>query len=97
MYLQAGSAGELGQRHGLEQVGFWQKLLEHPGYDAFWKEQAVDRILAAQPLNDRWSGTLLAGGHWQQRKDVDEVSKPQPPSGPATPVPYCSPGSPICP
>jgi hypothetical protein len=33
----------------------------------------------------------------KQRKDVDEVSRPQPPSGPATPVPYCSPGSPICP
>ena len=33
----------------------------------------------------------------QQRKDVDEVSRPQPPSGPATPVPFCSPGSPICP
>jgi hypothetical protein len=33
----------------------------------------------------------------QQRKDVDEVSRPQPPSGPATPVPFCSPGQPICP
>jgi hypothetical protein len=33
----------------------------------------------------------------QQRKDVDEVSRPQPPNGPATPVPFCSPGQPICP
>src|SRR5512147_2608937 len=33
-YLEAGSAGELGRRHGLEQLGFWQKLLEHPSYDA---------------------------------------------------------------
>ena len=33
----------------------------------------------------------------EQRKDVDEVSRPQPPSGPATPVPFCSPGQPICP
>jgi len=49
-FLQAGSAGELGKRHGLDQVGFWRKLLEHPSYDAFWREQAVDRILAAQPL-----------------------------------------------
>ena len=30
MFLQAGSAGELGRRRGLEQVGFWKKLLEHP-------------------------------------------------------------------
>ncbi|HXT32680.1 MAG TPA: TonB-dependent receptor [Vicinamibacterales bacterium] len=28
-------------------------------------------LFAAQPLTDRWSGTLLAGGHWQQRTDVD--------------------------
>ncbi len=50
VYMEAGSAGELGRRHGLEQVGFWRKILEHPSYDAFWQEQAMDRILAAQPL-----------------------------------------------
>ena len=26
MYMQAGSAGELGRRHGLEQIGFWRKI-----------------------------------------------------------------------
>ena len=50
VYMEAGSAGELGRRHGLEQVGFWRKLLEHPSYDAWWQEQAMDKILAAQPL-----------------------------------------------
>ena len=50
MFMQAGSAGELGRRRGLEQVGFWRKLLEHPAYDAFWRDQAVDKQLAAQPL-----------------------------------------------
>jgi putative CocE/NonD family hydrolase len=50
MYLQAGSAGELGRRHGLQQVGFWNKLLAHPSYDSFWQQQAMDKILAAQPL-----------------------------------------------
>ncbi|MDZ7361937.1 MAG: CocE/NonD family hydrolase [candidate division KSB1 bacterium] len=49
-YLSAGSAGELGRRRGLEQIGFWKKLLAHPSYDAFWRDQAVDKILAAQPL-----------------------------------------------
>ena len=34
---------------------------------------------------------------FQQRKDVEEVAIPQPPSGPATPIPFCSPGSPVCP
>ncbi len=50
MFMQAGSAGELGRRRGLEQLGFWPKLLEHPSYDAFWRNQAMDKLLAAQPL-----------------------------------------------
>ncbi len=50
LFMEAGSAGELGRRHGLEQVGFWRKILEHPSYDAFWQQQAMDKILAAQPL-----------------------------------------------
>jgi uncharacterized protein len=50
LFMEAGSAGELGRRHGLEQVGFWRKILEHPSYDAFWREQAMDQVLAAQPL-----------------------------------------------
>jgi iron complex outermembrane receptor protein len=29
-------------------------------------------LFAAQPFTDRWSGTILLGGHWQQRNDVDD-------------------------
>ena len=50
MFMQSGSAGELGRRHGLEQVGFWQKLIEHPAYDAWWRDQAMDNILGNEPL-----------------------------------------------
>ena len=50
MFMQGGSAGDLGRSRGLEQVGFWRKILEHPSYDAFWREQAVDQVLAKQPL-----------------------------------------------
>src|SRR5258707_10530371 len=63
MYLQAGSAGELGRRRGLEQVGFWRKLLDHPSYDAFWQQQAMDKILAAQPLK---VPTMLVHSLWDQ-------------------------------
>jgi putative CocE/NonD family hydrolase len=63
MFLQAGSAGELGRRRGLEQVGFWRKLLEHPAYDAFWREQAVDKILAARPLK---VPVMLVHSLWDQ-------------------------------
>ena len=63
VYMEAGSAGELGRRHGLEQVGFWRKLLEHPSYDAWWQEQAMDRILSAQPLK---VPTMLVDSLWDQ-------------------------------
>src|SRR6202047_3108487 len=49
-YLEAGSAGELGRRRGLDQMGFWRKITEHPTYDAFWREQAVNKLLAKRPL-----------------------------------------------
>ena len=63
VYMQAGSAGELGRRHGLEQIGFWRKLLEHPSYDAWWQQQAMDKILAAQPLS---VPTMLVDSLWDQ-------------------------------
>ncbi|HEY7096687.1 MAG TPA: CocE/NonD family hydrolase [Terriglobales bacterium] len=63
MFLQAGSAGELGRQHGMEQVGFWRKILEHPSYDAFWRDQAMDRVLAAEPLK---VPMMLVAGLWDQ-------------------------------
>jgi uncharacterized protein len=63
MYLQAGSAGELGRRHGLQQVGFWNKLLAHPSYDSWWQQQAMDKILAGQPLR---VPTMLVHSLWDQ-------------------------------
>jgi putative CocE/NonD family hydrolase len=63
VYMEAGSAGELAQRHGMEQIGFWRKILAHPSYDAFWRDQAVDRILAAQPLK---VPVMLVHSLWDQ-------------------------------
>jgi putative CocE/NonD family hydrolase len=63
MFMEAGSAGELGRRHGLEQVGFWRRILEHPAYDAFWRDQAMDRVLAAQPLT---VPVMLVHSLWDQ-------------------------------
>jgi len=48
--LRAGSAGEYGRRHGLDQIGFWKKITEHPAYDGYWQAQAMDVILAKAPL-----------------------------------------------
>jgi putative CocE/NonD family hydrolase len=50
VFMRAGSAGELARQRGLEQIGFWRKLAAHPSYDIFWREQAVDKTLAKQPV-----------------------------------------------
>jgi hypothetical protein len=70
-FMQAGSAGDLGRRRGLEQVGFWRKLLEHPAYDAFWKDQAVDKLLAAQPLN---VPVMLVHSLWDQEDIYGDIA-----------------------
>ena len=62
-FMQAGSAGELGRIHKMDQVGFWKKLTEHPAYDQFWQAQAMDRIVAAQPLK---VPVMLVHSLWDQ-------------------------------
>jgi putative CocE/NonD family hydrolase len=71
MFMEAGSAGELGRRRGLEQVGFWRKLLEHPAYDAYWQDQAVDKILAAQPLK---VPVMLVHSLWDQEDIYGDIA-----------------------
>ena len=63
MYMRAGSAGELGRERGLEQIGFWKKVTAHPAYDSFWSGQAVDAILAKEPLT---VPTMLVASLWDQ-------------------------------
>jgi uncharacterized protein len=62
-YMSAGSAAETARRHGLDQIGFWRKVLAHPAYDDFWQQQAMDRVLAQEPLT---VPTLLVAGLWDQ-------------------------------
>ena len=49
-FLKEGSAGDYAKNHGLDQLPFWKKVSEHPAYDKFWSEQALDKTMAAQPL-----------------------------------------------
>jgi putative CocE/NonD family hydrolase len=70
-YREAGSAGELGRRHGLEQVGFWRKILAHPSYDAFWSEQAMDKLLAAEPLT---VPVMLVHSLWDQEDIYGDIA-----------------------
>jgi putative CocE/NonD family hydrolase len=60
-FMRAGSAGELARQRGVEQSGFWRKLAAHPAYDEFWQSQAVDTLLAKQPVT---VPTLLVHSLW---------------------------------
>jgi putative CocE/NonD family hydrolase len=66
MYMKAGSAGELGKERGLEQVGYWNKILAHPSYDAFWSDQAVDKVLAQYYQTEPMIPTMLVASLWDQ-------------------------------
>ncbi len=50
LYLATGSADAFARRFGIDQLPFWRKLVEHPAYDSYWREQALDQILAREPL-----------------------------------------------
>jgi len=71
MFMEAVSAGELGRRRGLEQVGFWRKILEHPSYDAYWQDQAVDKILAKEPLK---VPVMLVHSLWDQEDIYGDIA-----------------------
>ena len=62
-FRRAGSAGDFAEAAGLDQLPFWRKLVEHPSYDTFWREQALDRTLATQPLK---VPTMWIQGIWDQ-------------------------------
>ena len=62
-FLRAGSLGAWAKSAGLEQLPFWRKTIEHPAYDSFWKEQALDRVMAARPLT---VPTMWIQGLWDQ-------------------------------
>jgi uncharacterized protein len=62
-YMNAGSAGELGRQRDMDQIGFWKKVTEHPAYDSFWSDQAVDRVLAKEPFT---VPTMVVASLWDQ-------------------------------
>ncbi|MGA0607324.1 CocE/NonD family hydrolase [Phenylobacterium sp. VNQ135] len=59
-FLRAGNVWEFGKAAGLDQIPAFRKIVEHPAYDAFWQEQALDKQLAKRPLKvpTLWVGSL---------------------------------------
>jgi putative CocE/NonD family hydrolase len=61
--LNVGSAGDYARAYGLDAFPSVRKMLEHPAYDAYWQEQALDKLLARRTLT---VPTMLVVGQWDQ-------------------------------
>ena len=63
LFLASGSAGDFARRFGIDALPFYQKLEQHPAYDEFWSAQALDQILAQEPLK---TPTMYVTSLWDQ-------------------------------
>jgi putative CocE/NonD family hydrolase len=62
-FLNSGTLSSLAQATGAGKLPFWQRVAQHPAYDEYWQQQAVDRILASRPLR---VPTMYVAGLWDQ-------------------------------
>jgi uncharacterized protein len=62
-FLDAVSAGNWANENGFQQLPFWNRLSAHPAYDAFWQDQALDKLVAAHPAK---TPTMWLQGLWDQ-------------------------------
>ncbi len=62
-YLEAGSAGAFARYGGIENLAFYRQLHDHPAYDAYWQDQALDKLIAKVPLK---VPVLWEQGLWDQ-------------------------------
>jgi putative CocE/NonD family hydrolase len=62
-FRRAGSAGAYIHEHGLDQLPFAERVIEHPAYDSFWQGQALDKLVAARPSQ---VPTMWIQGLWDQ-------------------------------
>jgi hypothetical protein len=70
-FRRAGSAGDFARANGLDQLGMWRKVSEHPAYDAYWQGQALDKRLAAEPLT---VPTMIVASTWDQEDSYGGVA-----------------------
>ncbi|MDY6945613.1 MAG: CocE/NonD family hydrolase [Pseudomonadota bacterium] len=62
-FRRLGGANEWAKQSGFDQLPAWQRMVAHPAYDSFWQQQALDKLLAANPSN---IPTLWEQGLWDQ-------------------------------
>jgi putative CocE/NonD family hydrolase len=63
-WLEAGNAAEMGRRLGMDALPAWRRMLEHPDYDGFWQQQAVDRVLVERLPTPLQVPTMHVHSQW---------------------------------
>jgi putative CocE/NonD family hydrolase len=62
-FRRFGSAGAYAHAHGLDELPWTQKVMEHPAYDFFWQDQALDKLVSEHPAA---VPTMWLQGLWDQ-------------------------------
>ena len=62
-FRRAGAAGDYARAHGLDQLPWAVRLMQHPAYDEFWQSQALDKLVAQRPSK---VPTMWVQGLWDQ-------------------------------
>ena len=70
-FLSAGSADALARRYKADTLPTWRKIIDNPAYNAFWRGQAVQDILAAKPLQ---MAVLVVHGLFDQEDNFGGIA-----------------------
>src|SRR6266446_6844560 len=62
-FRRTGSAGDWARAHGLDELPWARKMMDHPAYDPFWQGQALDKLVAEHPSQ---VPTMWVQGLWDQ-------------------------------
>jgi hypothetical protein len=62
--LATGSTADFMRRYGLDAYPLAQRFMAHPAYDAWWRGQALDQLLAARPIR---TPLLLVAGQYDEQ------------------------------
>jgi uncharacterized protein len=62
-FRRAGSTADYARAMGLDQLPWTRRVFAHPAYDAFWQEQALDKLVAQHPSP---VPTMWIQGLWDQ-------------------------------
>jgi uncharacterized protein len=70
-FLAGGSADAVARRYNADRLPTWRKIVDNPAYNAFWRGQAVQDLLAARPLK---MPVLIVHGLFDQEDNFGGVN-----------------------